>query len=106
MILVLTNILETLILASPKKAMAFGKIVVDHINSGNEVTLDFSGVEGVTVGFLYLLFTRIYKECGKNIHRLVNVVNVPERAKDSFHYLRNNYEELDSRFAGLMIPTA
>jgi hypothetical protein len=106
MILVLTNILETLVLASPRKAIAFGKIVVDHLQTGKDVTLDFTGVKGVTVGFLYLLFTGIYKECGKNLARLVSVANVPDSVKEPFQYLRNNYAELDSRFSGLVIPTA
>jgi hypothetical protein len=97
--LVLTNVLETLVLASPKKALKFGAIVVDHLKKGRNVTIDFSGVQGVTVGFLYLLFSNIYKECGKNISKLVDVTNVPYKVKASFNYLKENYAEINYKYS-------
>jgi len=99
--LVLTSILETLVLASPKKAIEFASVVSSKIKSGDTVSIDFSGVKGVTVNFLYIFFVKMSKECGSNFFKKICLLNAPEEVIKSMDYLKENYKELDNQFSNI-----
>lgn len=101
--LVLTSILETLVLASPKKAIEFAMLVARKIKLGNSVSIDFSGVKGITVNFLYIFFVKISKECGTNIIKKICLVNATDEVIKSIDYLKENYKELNNQFSDISL---
>ncbi|MGF6906893.1 STAS-like domain-containing protein [Fusobacterium sp. PH5-44] len=101
--LVLTSILETLVLASPKKAIEFAALVAGKIKLGNNVSIDFSGVKGITVNFLYIFFVKISKECGANFIKKICLVNATDEVIKSIDYLKENYKELNNQFSEISL---
>lgn len=112
--LVLSKIFETSVLVSPKKALQLCSMVARKIKKGDSVVIDFrdsvvidfNGIKATTLAFLYVLFSNIVKECGKDVESLVSIENASKELKEEFKYLKQNYKELCEKFSHLDVITA
>lgn len=104
--LVLSKIFETSVLVSPKKALQLCSMVARKIKKGDSVVIDFNGIKATTLAFLYVLFSNIVKECGKDVKSLVSIENASKELKEEFKYLKQNYKELCEKFSHLDVITA
>ena len=50
--LILKKILNTSVLASPKKAFQLCKIIAKRVKLGKSINIDFLGIQATTVSFL------------------------------------------------------
>lgn len=73
--LVLSKIFETSVLVSPKKATQLCTMIAKKIKNGDEVVIDFHGIKATTLAFLYILFSNVVKECGKDVKKVISVIN-------------------------------
>lgn len=99
--LVLSKIFETSVLVSPKKALQLCSMVARKIKNGDEVVMDFKGIKATTLAFLYVLFSNIVKECGKDVKKMISVVNTSKELKAEFKYFKANYKDLCEKFSSL-----
>lgn len=104
--LVLSKIFETSVFVSPKKALQLCSMVARKIKKGDSVVIDFNGIKATTLAFLYVLFSNIVKECGKDVKSLISVENASKELKEEFKYLKQNYKELCEKFSHLDVITA
>ena len=99
--LVLSKIFETSVLVSPKKALQLCSMVARKIKNGDEVVIDFHGIKATTLAFLYVLFSNIVKECGKDVRKMISVANTSNELKAEFKYFKENYRDLCEKFSSL-----
>ena len=74
--LILSKILNTSVLASPKKALQLYKIIAKRIKLGKSINIDFLGIQATTLSFLYIVFSNVAKDCGKSAKELKNLISI------------------------------
>ena len=99
--LVLSKIFETSVLVSPKKATQLCTMIAKKVKNGDEVVIDFHGIKATTLAFLYVLFSNVIKECGKDVKKVISVINTSNELKEEFKYFKQNYKDLCDKFSGL-----
>lgn len=102
--LVLSKILNTSVLVSPKKAYQLYKIIAKRIKLNKPINIDFYGIQGVTLAFMYIVFSNVAKDCGKSakeLRKLISISNVSCNLMEEMKYLRDNYEKLSLKFSTL-----
>lgn len=102
--LILSKILNTSVLVSPKKALQLYKIIVERIKNGKNVNIDFLGIQATTLSFLYIVFSNVAKECEKNskeLKQLISISNASHNLIEEMKYLRDNYKQLSLKFSAL-----
>ena len=102
--LILSKILGTSVLVSPKKALQLYKIIAQKIQSGKSVNIDFLGIQAMTLSFLYIVFSNVAKECEKNskeLKKLISISNASRNLIEKMKYLRDNYKQLSLKFSAI-----
>lgn len=104
--LVLVKFLNTPVLASPVKAMKLYEILSQKLKAGNRITIDFSGIKGITSYFLYIVFNNLLKEYEKNIEVVKNLISISNPTTillQEIEYLKFNYKTLKNKIDLLTI---
>ncbi len=102
--LILSKILNTSVLVSPKKAMELYKIISDKIKKGGSVNIDFLGIQATTLSFLYIVFTNVARDCeksAKELKQLISISNASHNLIEEMKYLRDNYKQLSLKFSAI-----
>lgn len=102
--LILSKILNTTVLVSPKKAFQLYKIISDKIQTGKNINIDFCGIQAMTLSFLYIVFSNVAKDCEKNakeLKKLISISNASHNLIEEMKYLRDNYKQLSLKFSAL-----
>ncbi|MGL4307537.1 STAS-like domain-containing protein [Cetobacterium sp. SF1] len=94
----LKNFFKSSILVSPEKALTIYGEIADTLKSKKEVILDFDGIKATTLVFLFVLFTRLWKEFGKELKNVLSIKNASESLMKEIIYLEKNYKKLHERF--------
>ncbi|MCJ8341736.1 MAG: STAS-like domain-containing protein [Cetobacterium sp.] len=97
----LKNFFKSAILVSPEKALTIYSEIADTLKSKKEVTLDFEGIKATTLVFLFVLFTKLWKEFGKELKNKLSIKNASESLLKEIIYLEKNYKKLHDTFHGV-----
>jgi hypothetical protein len=62
-------------LGTPKLGMELNKIVVDSINNGRSVIIDFEGLEVVSGGFAYQFIGKLFELMPEETTAYVKIIN-------------------------------
>ncbi|MBU3841420.1 MAG: DUF4325 domain-containing protein [Candidatus Fusobacterium pullicola] len=102
--LILKKILNTSVLASPKKAFQLCKIIAKRVKLGKSINIDFLGIQATTLSFLYIVFSNVAKECNKSakeLKALISISNASYNLIEEMKYLRDNYKKLSLQFSAI-----
>jgi hypothetical protein len=102
--LILSKILNTSVLVSPKKALQLYKIIAKRIKSGKSVNIDFLGIQATTLSFLYIVFSNVAKDCeksAKELKQMISISNASHNLIAEMKYLRDNYKQLSLKFSAI-----
>lgn len=102
--LILSKILNTSVLASPKKALQLYKIIAKRIKLGKSINIDFLGIQATTLSFFYIVFSNVAKDCGKSAKELKNLISISNASHnliEEIRYLRDNYKKLSLQFSAI-----
>lgn len=88
------------ILVNPEKAKVLYENIKKLLKKENEIILDFKGIQATTFVFLYVLFSNLWREYGKDLKNKLTINNAPETLINQMVYLKDNYRELQSTFLG------
>lgn len=102
--LILSKILNTSVLASPKKAILLYKIIAKRIKLGKTINIDFLGIQATTLSFLYIVFSNVAKDCNKTakeLKALISISNASRNLIEEMRYLRDNYKKLSLQFSAI-----
>lgn len=88
------------ILVNPEKAKILYESIKKLLVKENEIILDFKGIQATTFVFLYVLFSNLWKEYGRDLKNKLTINNAPETLINQMVYLKDNYKELQSLFLG------
>lgn len=88
------------VLVNPGKARKFYERLKNILKLEKEVVLDFNGIKATTFVFLFVLFTNLWKEYGKELKNKLVIKNAPANLVEQMNYLKKNYKELNEKFTG------
>lgn len=89
------------VLVNPGKAKNLCERLKNILKLEKEVILDFNGIQATTFVFLFVLFTNLWKEYGKDLKNKLAINNAPENLLKQMIYLKKNYKELNEKFLGV-----
>ena len=89
---------NTTILVSPEKAKKFCDRIKNILKREEEVILDFEGIQITTLVFLFVLFTNMWNECGKELRKKLIINNGSQGFFNQLNYLKENYKDLRKKF--------
>lgn len=102
--LILSKILNTSVLVSPKKAIQLYKIILKRVKMGKPVNIDFLGIQATTLAFLYIVFSNVAKDSEKSIKELKNLISISNASHnliEEIKYLKENYKKLSVKFSAI-----
>jgi len=88
-------------LVNPDKAKSFYSKLKEILKKEEEVVLDFAGIQATTLVFLFVLFTNLWNEYGKDLKNKLTIKNGSQSLFKQLIYLKENYKELKSKFLGV-----
>ncbi|ERT67668.1 hypothetical protein HMPREF0202_02354 [Cetobacterium somerae ATCC BAA-474] len=88
-------------LVNPDKAKSFCDKLKEILKKEEEVVLDFAGIQATTLVFLFVLFTNLWNEYGKDLKNKLTIKNGSQGLFKQMIYLKENYKELKSKFLGV-----
>lgn len=88
-------------LVNPDKAKSFCDKLKEILKKEEEVVLDFAGIQATTLVFLFVLFTNLWNEYGKDLKSKLTIKNGSQGLFKQMIYLKENYKELKSKFLGV-----
>nr|WP_307776503.1 STAS-like domain-containing protein [uncultured Cetobacterium sp.] len=88
------------VLVNPEKAKSLYDRLRKIMKKEKEVVLDFEGIKAITFVFLYVLFTNLWNEHGKDLKNRLTINNAQENLLEQMMYLRKNYKTLQAKFLG------
>ena len=83
------------------KAKSFCDKLKEILKKEEEVVLDFAGIQATTLVFLFVLFTNLWNEYGKDLKNKLTIKNGSQGLFKQMIYLKENYKELKSKFLGV-----
>ncbi|MEG0069927.1 STAS-like domain-containing protein [Cetobacterium sp.] len=89
------------VLVNPDKAKMFCDRLKDILKKEKEVVLDFTGIKATTLVFLFVLFTNLWNEYGKELNSKLSIKNASENFFNQLLYLKKNYKSLKEKFLGV-----
>lgn len=87
-------------LINPEKAKSFCDKLKEILKKEKMIVLDFAGIQATTLVFLFVLFTNLWKEYGKDLKSKLTIKNGSQGLFMQMIYLKENYNELRSKFLG------
>lgn len=88
-------------LVNPDKAKNFCDKLKEILKKEEEVVLDFAGIQATTLVFLFVLFTNLWNEYGKDLKNKLTIKNGSQGLFKQLIYLKENYKELKTKFLGV-----
>lgn len=88
-------------LINPEKAKNICDKLKDIFKKEDKIILDFSGIKAVTLVFLFVLFTNLWKIHGNNLKHRLLIRNISKNFLSQILYLKTNYKELQKKFLGV-----
>lgn len=86
------------LLVSPEKALKIYAEVLEPLKQKKEVTLDFDGIQATTLVFLFVFFTRLWENFGKELKTKLLIKNASDSLIKEIIYLEKNYKTLYEKF--------
>ena len=88
-------------LINPDKAKTFCDKLKEILKKEEEIILDFAGIQAITLVFLFVLFTNLWNEYGKDLKNKLTIKNGSQNLFKQLIYLKENYKELKLKFLGV-----
>ena len=76
------------VLVNPDKAKIFCDKLKEVLKKEEEVVLDFTGIKVTTLVFLFVLFTNLWNEYGKELNNKLMIKNASENFFNQLLYLK------------------
>ncbi|MDX8336226.1 MULTISPECIES: STAS-like domain-containing protein [Cetobacterium] len=88
-------------LINPEKAKGFFNKLKEILKKEEEVTLDFAGIQVTTLVFLFVLFTNLWNEYGRELKNKLTIKNCSQGLFNQMLYLKKNHKELRTKYLGV-----